>query len=124
MCGLWLISLLVHADGGHIGTIDQSEEEEEEAEAISSDDDDEEEYYGGGNEFSESFQTEVVQFFNTASKEELGALNGCSGTKANRIIHLRPFDNFGEVVSWFGCNLKGIKILTKNLQQNAKSLCF
>lgn len=85
------------SDDGHMNGIGQSEDEEEEEEdAISSDDG--EDYQDGGNTFSESFRTEVVEFFNTASKEELEVLNGCSKTKAQRIVQLRPFQDFGEVV--------------------------
>ncbi|KAJ8026671.1 hypothetical protein HOLleu_31576 [Holothuria leucospilota] len=88
---------VVDGDESHVEKIDLSDEEEEEEEDddISSDEDGDD---FGGEQFSESFQFEVLSFFNDASAEELEAINGCSKLKSQRIIRLRPFEDFADIV--------------------------
>lgn len=41
----------------------------------------------------------VLQFFNEASVGELAAVGGCSKKKAEVVMQLRPFADWGDIVS-------------------------
>ena len=41
----------------------------------------------------------VLQFFNEASLGELAAVGGCSKKKAEAVLQLRPFADWGDIVS-------------------------
>ncbi|KAM3610682.1 uncharacterized protein V6R79_007156 [Siganus canaliculatus] len=44
---------------------------------------------------------EIVTFFDSASIDELSLISGCSVKKAQKIVELRPFDNWGSLVDVF-----------------------
>ena len=50
-------------------------------------------------EVSAEFRAMAESFFNDATLEELISIDGCSKTRAEKIISLRPFDDFNELVS-------------------------
>lgn len=73
-----------------------SEEEEEidsDVESISDDMDSEDE-----DSISTNLQDKIIQFLQEASLDELALISGCSIKKAQKIISLRPFNTWKDVV--------------------------
>ena len=50
-------------------------------------------------EVSAEFRAMAESFFNSATLEELISIDGCSKTRAEKIISQRPFEDFNELVS-------------------------
>lgn len=73
-----------------------SEDEDEidsDVESISDDLDSEEE-----DSVSDSLQDKIIKFLQEASLDELALISGCSIKKAQKIISLRPFNTWKDVV--------------------------
>lgn len=76
--------------------ISESEDEDEidsDVESISDDLDSEDE-----DSVSSSLQDKIIQFLQEASLDELALISGCSIKKAQKIISLRPFNTWKDVV--------------------------
>ncbi|KAK7933649.1 hypothetical protein WMY93_004545 [Mugilogobius chulae] len=79
------------------GDDDDNEDEEDEGSSDYDDSDDEVETRKGPT----NIKTEMLNFFNDASLDELTLISGCSVKKAQKIIELRPFDSWdslGELI--------------------------
>lgn len=50
-------------------------------------------------------QDQIIQFLQEASLDELALISGCSVKKAQKIISLRPFNTWKDVVCTFICTL-------------------
>eukprot|EP00057_Strongylocentrotus_purpuratus_P018433 XP_011672907.1 PREDICTED: SWI/SNF-related matrix-associated actin-dependent regulator of chromatin subfamily A containing DEAD/H box 1 [Strongylocentrotus purpuratus] len=57
--------------------------------------------YEGEEEVSPEFRAMAVSFFNDATAEEMISIDGCSKGKAEKIISIRPFDDFADLVERF-----------------------
>lgn len=55
--------------------------------------------------FDHSVQEQILQFFQDASVDELCLISGCSLKKAQKIISLRPFNTWEDVVRLFISNI-------------------
>nr|XP_054753002.1 SWI/SNF-related matrix-associated actin-dependent regulator of chromatin subfamily A containing DEAD/H box 1A-like [Lytechinus pictus] len=69
-------------------------------------------------EVSPEFQAMAVTFFNDATLEELISVEGCSKGKAEKIISIRPFDAFSDLLEKFD----GVKQLNANLVWNSEAV--
>ena len=99
---------------------------------IEEEDGDEED--GGGGAAAEFFDDEmptfnklVLSFFNDATIEELVGIDECSKSKAQKIVAMRPFDDFADLVSavLFSPHITLLKVgvtLKPNLRLTASSV--
>lgn len=71
----------------------EDEEIDSDVESISDDLDSEDEDSISGN-----LQDKIIQFLQEASLDELSLISGCSIKKAQKIISLRPFNTWKDVV--------------------------
>lgn len=71
----------------------ENEEIDSDVESISDDLDSEDEDSISGN-----LQDKIIQFLQEASLDELSLISGCSIKKAQKIISLRPFNTWKDVV--------------------------
>ncbi|XP_041463476.1 SWI/SNF-related matrix-associated actin-dependent regulator of chromatin subfamily A containing DEAD/H box 1A-like [Lytechinus variegatus] len=69
-------------------------------------------------EVSPEFQAMAVTFFNDATLEELISVDGCSKGKAEKIISIRPFEDFSDLLEKFD----GVKQLNANLVWNSEAV--
>ncbi len=79
-----------------LNDVSASEDEEEidsDVESISDDLDSE-----GEDSISGNLQDKIIQFLQEASLDELALISGCSIKKAQKIISLRPFSTWKDVV--------------------------
>lgn len=79
-----------------LNDISASEDEDEidsDVESVSDDLDSEDE-----DSVSSSLQDKIIQFLQEASLDELALISGCSIKKAQKIISLRPFNTWKDVV--------------------------
>lgn len=83
-------------DESPLNDVSASEDEEKidsDVESISDDLDSEDEDSISGN-----LQDKIIQFLQEASLDELALISGCSIKKAQKIISLRPFNTWKDVV--------------------------
>ena len=50
-------------------------------------------------EFTDEEMVTILSFFNDCSVQELGSVPGLSAKKAEKIIRMRPFDSWNDLVS-------------------------
>lgn len=76
-----------------ISTSEDEDEIDSDVESISDDPDSEYE-----DSVSDSLQDKIIKFLQEASLDELALISGCSIKKAQKIISLRPFNTWKDVV--------------------------
>ncbi|KAF7662346.1 hypothetical protein LDENG_00238680 [Lucifuga dentata] len=86
-----------HASHEHVSSEGESDNEDDALSSEFEDSDDELDIKGGMTDI----KTEMLMFLQDASIDELSLIGGCSVKKAQKIVELRPFDNWESLMEIF-----------------------